>query len=253
MTLRQTVGKLSLVALLGLGLSTQVLTSAYAEGSSEATTAATAKKEDGSMKALVGEFKGGEKTKVLGIARVTANELTLANFSTDEGPDLHAYLTKDGDIKSGVDLGKIDQKAKLQSLKLKDVDPSKYNTVTIYCNEAHATFGEAKLMKLSELKADAAKMRAGEFMTEKDHMVKGKLKVEGNQLSLMGFSSDKGPDLHAILTKDGNLETGVDLGAVDAEKAEQTFDLNGQKADDYNKLVIYCVEAHAVFGSAELK
>ena len=70
---------------------------------------------------------------------------------------------------------------------------------------------------------------------------------------LSNFKSDKAPDLHVLLSKDGKLETAVEVGAVDSEMMEQSYDLNGLKADGYNKVLIYCVEAHEVFGQADLK
>lgn len=255
MTIKNKLGKLSAVALLSLSLSAHTLTAVtFAEESSssmeEMDTTTSASKMG---KAFFGEFMGEGDHKVMGKVKVSMKDVVLSDFTTDEGPDLHVYLTKDGDVENGMKLGAVDLEKKVQGFKLENVDLSMYNTVTIYCDEAHATFGNAMLMKHSEAKPAEAMKKMGEFMGEGDHKVMGKVALEGNKLALSEFKSDEGPDLHVFLTKDGDINTGVEVGAVDLMTMDKEYMLNGLNPDDYNTVTIYCVEAHAVFGSASLK
>lgn len=73
------------------------------------------------------------------------NKLMLKDFSSSKGPDLHVYLTKDGDIKKGKKIDKIDYDKAEQTFDLKGIHVKDYNTVTIYCDKAHVTFGSATL------------------------------------------------------------------------------------------------------------
>ncbi|GBG97213.1 DM13 domain-containing protein [Lactococcus termiticola] len=93
-----------------------------------------------------GTFSGLNSNKVSGTVTVSKNKVSLSNFKTDEGPDLKIYLTKDGNVKSGKVLKKIDLKAESQSFDVPSgVDVSQYNSVVIWCDKAHVGFGEAKL------------------------------------------------------------------------------------------------------------
>lgn len=261
MTIKNKLGKLSAIALLSLSLSAHTLTSvAFAEESMSSMESMEKKDEMDAMtsaskmnKAFFGEFKGEGDHNVMGKVKVTLKDVVLSDFSTDKGPDLHVYLTKDGDVKNGLKLGAVDLEKSVQGFKLDKVDLSMYNTVTIYCDEAHVTFGNAMLGKHSEAKPAEAMKKMGEFMGEGDHNVMGKIMLEGNKLSLTEFKSDEGPDLHVFLTKDGDISTGVEVGAVDLMAMEKEYNLNGLNPDDYNTVTIYCVEAHAVFGNAMLK
>ena len=255
MSTKHTLTKLSLVALLSLGLGAGSLSQVVLaeESSASSSQMPDDKKKDEMSQDLVGQLMGQDKHKVMGTAKVTNKEVILTGFSSDEAPDLHAYLTKDGDVEHGLKLGKVDAKGAIQGYKLDKVDLSQYNTLTIYCNEAKETFGSAMLSKLADANMDQAMKRMGDFMGDNGKMVMGSVTIEKNQLKLSNFKSEKAPDLHVLLTKDGKLETAVEVGAVDADKMEQSYDLNGLKADGYNKVLIYCVEAHAVFGQADLK
>lgn len=46
-------------------------------------------------------FKGENKETVEGKAMIKDNKLMLTDFKSSKGPDLHVYLTKNGDIKTG--------------------------------------------------------------------------------------------------------------------------------------------------------
>ena len=255
MSTKHTLTKLSLVALLSLGLGAGSLSQVVLaeESSASSSQMPEDKQKDEMNQALVGQLMGQGKHKVMGMAKVTAKEVVLTGFSSDEAPDLNAYLTKDGDVEHGLKLGKVDAKGAIQGYKLDKVDLSQYNTLTSHCDQVDETGGSAMVTKFSAGAMDQAMKRMGELMGANGKMVMGSVSIEKNQLKLSNFKSDKAPDLHVLLSKDGKLETAVEVGAVDSEMMEQSYDLNGLKADGYNKVLIYCVEAHEVFGQADLK
>ncbi|WP_426704179.1 DM13 domain-containing protein [Staphylococcus shinii] len=92
-----------------------------------------------------GMFKGENKEKVEGKAMIHDNKLMLKDFQSSKGPDLHVYLTNDGDIKKGKKIDKVDYDKSEQTFDLKGINTDEYNTVTIYCDKAHVTFGSAEL------------------------------------------------------------------------------------------------------------
>ncbi|RTX74732.1 hypothetical protein CD117_02075 [Mammaliicoccus sciuri] len=94
---------------------------------------------------MSGMFESMNGEKVEGKATIKDNKLMLTDFKSSKGPDLHVYLTKDGDIKKGMKIDKVDYDKMEQTFDLKDMDTSKYNEVTIYCDKAHVVFGSAKL------------------------------------------------------------------------------------------------------------
>lgn len=103
--------------------------------------------KDSDMKDMMmsGMFESMNGEKVGGKATIKDNKLMLTDFKSSKGPDLHVYLTKDGDIKKGMKIDKVDYDKMEQTFDLKDMDTSKYNEVTIYCDKAHVVFGSAKL------------------------------------------------------------------------------------------------------------
>lgn len=94
---------------------------------------------------MSGMFESMNGEKVEGKAMIKDGKLMLSDFKSSKGPDLHVYLTKDGDIKKGMKIDKVDYDKMEQTFDLKDMDTSKYNEVTIYCDKAHVEFGSAKL------------------------------------------------------------------------------------------------------------
>lgn len=103
--------------------------------------------KDSDMKDMMmsGMFESMNGEKVEGKATIKDNKLMLTDFKSSKGPDLHVYLTKDSDIKKGMKIDKVDYDKMEQTFDLKDMDTSKYNEVTIYCDKAHVVFGSAKL------------------------------------------------------------------------------------------------------------
>ncbi|WP_239751749.1 DM13 domain-containing protein [Mammaliicoccus sp. H-M34] len=100
---------------------------------------------------------------------------------------------------------------------------------------------------------DKDMMMSGKFKSMNDEMVEGKATIKDKKLMLTDFKSSKGPDLHVYLTKDGNVDKGMEIDKVDYNKMEQTFDLKDMDTSKYNEVTIYCKKAHVVFGSAKLK
>lgn len=210
-------------------------------------------KKDSMMKAnekvaLMATLNGEGAHKVSGTATIKGSKLMLTDFVTDEGPDLHVYLVKGDDVKDGVEVSKIDLKEKTQTFDVSDKDLTKYNTVMIYCEKAHEVFGKGAL---SDEMADMA-MMTGNFAGAGQHNVSGTATIDGDDLKLMNFKTDEGPDLHVYLTKDGDIKSGKEISKIDLKAAEQNFSLAGVDTADYNTVVIYCEKAHEVFGQASL-
>lgn len=95
----------------------------------------------------------------------------------------------------------------------------------------------------------------GSFAGLNDKKVAGDVVIEGDTVTLSGFSSDEGPDLHLYLTNgtdEDAVAAGMVLGAVAFDQESQTFMLDGVDPADYANIVVHCDKAKAVFGAAEL-
>lgn len=103
----------------------------------------------GSTPARMGTFSGLNGKKVAGTASITGNTLTLSGYSSDQGPDLHVYLThgtSESDVASGVEISKVAFDKGSQTFTLPSgADASMYSTVVIHCDKAKAVFGAAPL------------------------------------------------------------------------------------------------------------
>lgn len=115
-------------------------------------SAPTAAMSDGAMKhdgaSRTGTFAGLNGKKVAGTVTVADGKVTLSGFSSDEGPDLHLYLTNGTDepaVASGKTLGAVAYDSASQSFELGSVDAASYNTVVVHCDKAKAVFGAAVL------------------------------------------------------------------------------------------------------------
>lgn len=98
--------------------------------------------------ATSGEFEGLNGKMVAGKAELTDTELVLSGFSSDEGPDLHVYLTNGTDeaaVAAGMMIDAVAFDEAEQTFMLTDVDTSKYTDVVIHCDKAKAVFGAAPL------------------------------------------------------------------------------------------------------------
>lgn len=94
----------------------------------------------------------------------------------------------------------------------------------------------------------------GMFAGANGKNVAGTASLSGDTLTLSGFSTDPGPDLHVYLangTDEAAVSAGKELGKV-STAASQTFMLNGAEASGYTDVVIHCDKAKAVFGAAPL-
>jgi len=93
----------------------------------------------------------------------------------------------------------------------------------------------------------------GMFAGANGKNVAGTASISGDTLTLSGFSTDPGPDLHVYLTNgtdEAAVSAGMELGKV-STGASQTFMLSGD-ASGYTDVVIHCDKAKAVFGAAML-
>ncbi|WP_208379076.1 DM13 domain-containing protein [Cumulibacter soli] len=106
-----------------------------------------------------------------------------------------------------------------------------------------------------EMSEGAPMSTSGSFDGENDNSVAGTVSIVDGELTLSGFSSDDGPDLHLYLTNgsdEASVSEGVDLGAVAYDLAEQTFAIGDADIAMYTHVVVHCDEAMEVFGAAEL-
>ncbi|MGQ0638768.1 MAG: DM13 domain-containing protein [Nitrososphaerota archaeon] len=96
----------------------------------------------GTFQGLKGhEAKG--KAEVISVGDISF--LRFEDFEVTNGPDLHVYMTKNGDVDTGIDLGKIKGSKGNQNYALDDINTDVYNTVVIYCQPFHVYFASAKL------------------------------------------------------------------------------------------------------------
>ncbi|MHA7665525.1 DM13 domain-containing protein [Mycolicibacterium sp. HS_4_1] len=99
--------------------------------------------------ARMGHFTGLNGKHVGGTATVAGTNLEFTDFSSDEGPDLHVYLTKgsaESDVAAGKEIAAIKFDQAMQSFPLTGIDTMGYTTVVIHCDKAKAVFGAASLM-----------------------------------------------------------------------------------------------------------
>ncbi len=97
----------------------------------------------------LGMFQGLKGHEAKGKAEVIAvgdiSFLRFEDFEVTNGPDLHVYMTKNGDVDSGIDLGKLKGSIGNQNYALGEINADVYNTVVIYCQPFHVYFASAKL------------------------------------------------------------------------------------------------------------
>ena len=122
-----------------------------ASQSSTGSSTAAAKTAEPSTLAPVGESRSGDfeglngKT-VAGTATVDGTTVDLSGFSSDEGPDLHLYLTNGTDekaVSAGLEIGEVSFDTATQSFSVENAGD--YGYVVVHCDKAKAVFGAAKL------------------------------------------------------------------------------------------------------------
>jgi len=96
----------------------------------------------GMFQGLAGHDAKG-KAEVISVGDISF--LRFEEFEVTNGPDLHVYMTKNGDVDSGIDLGKLKGSIGNQNYALGEINADIYNTVVIYCQPFHVYFASAKL------------------------------------------------------------------------------------------------------------
>jgi Electron transfer DM13 len=96
-----------------------------------------------------GQFEGLFGHQASGTAKIIKiNNMTylrFENFQVTNGPDLHVYITSDGNIQNGINLAKLKGSVGDQNYLLENINLGTYNTVVIYCQPFGVYFGHAKL------------------------------------------------------------------------------------------------------------
>jgi hypothetical protein len=106
--------------------------------------------EEADVKVLrSGPFVGVRGHEAKGIAKILSvngkEYLRFEEFMVTNGPDLHVYLTKGGDVHSGVHLGKLKGSKGNQNYSLPAIDSGKYDTAVVFCQPFQVVFGTALL------------------------------------------------------------------------------------------------------------
>ncbi|MFD6446750.1 DM13 domain-containing protein [Promicromonospora sp. NPDC060204] len=97
--------------------------------------------DDMGMAARTGTFEGLNDKAVAGTAEVSDTELVLSDYSSDEGPDLHVYLTNGTDeaaVAAGTEIDVVAFDEASQTFALDGVEVTDYDTVVIHCDKAKA-------------------------------------------------------------------------------------------------------------------
>jgi len=97
---------------------------------------------------------------------------------------------------------------------------------------------------------------SGEF-TGVGHTGEGTARILQNgglrMLEFSDFSTDRGPDLKVVLSKDGSLEDAVIIGKLEAFSGYQSYGVPGfVDTNQYRYVLIWCEEFNVLFASAEL-
>lgn len=97
---------------------------------------------------VTGAFAGLNDKMVAGDVTIADGMIALSGFSSDEGPDLHLYLTNGTDeaaIMDGVELGAVAFDMADQTFDLNGADAADYSNLVVHCDKAKAVFGAADL------------------------------------------------------------------------------------------------------------
>lgn len=141
-----TVGAGAALLLALAGCTTTATTSDGSDGGSASGTSSSS-----SAAQREGTFSGLNDKKVSGSVTVTGSEIRLSGFSSDQGPDLHVYLTNgtsEEDTTSGTEISAVAYDTASQTFEVpKGVDVARFDDVVIHCDKAKAVFGAAELSK----------------------------------------------------------------------------------------------------------
>ena len=121
-----------------------------AQAAETSTSVSEEMSEDGAVMRTMGEFVGLAGHKGVGIAKISStgdkSYLILENFEVTNGPDLFVYITQDGDVNKGINLGRLKGSMGNQHYVLEaGLDTQVYNTAVIYCKLFGVYFAEATL------------------------------------------------------------------------------------------------------------
>lgn len=145
---------LAATAALTLALALSACSSPAATEDSKPSSSASQSADSGTsttsmeMAEKTGTFAGLNEKTVSGAVTVTDDEIALSGFSSDEGPDLHVYLTNGTDeaaVSEGMLVDAVSYDTATQTFTLDGVDTSEYSYVVIHCDKAKAVFGAAEL------------------------------------------------------------------------------------------------------------
>lgn len=142
---------LAATAAVTLVLALSACSSPAATEDTKPSASASQSTDDGAtmtMAEKTGDFMGLNEKTVSGSVTVTDDEIALSGFSSDEGPDLHVYLTNGTDeaaVSAGMLVDAVSFDTATQTFTLDGVDTSKYSYVVIHCDKAKAVFGAAEL------------------------------------------------------------------------------------------------------------
>lgn len=118
-----------------------------------------------------GMLAGAGSHHAAGTASVTKdrsghNTLSLTEVRVDNVPDGRVYLAKNGDYRTGIELGKLTQFSGMVDFPISDaVNLEEYDSVVIWCKQFNVEIGRASLGN--------ATMEAGDAMMDKKETMMG--------------------------------------------------------------------------------
>ena len=106
--------------------------------------------DTGAVTESAGNFINGPYGSVSGTAALLIQDgqylLSLSNFSTSNGPDLHVYLSKEQQPIRFIDLGRLRQNRGDQVYRINGItDANQYRFALIHCQQFNHLFGSASL------------------------------------------------------------------------------------------------------------
>ncbi|MEQ1902793.1 MAG: DM13 domain-containing protein [Pirellulaceae bacterium] len=204
----------------------------------------------------------------------------LTGFETSNGPDVHLFLVaaKDaGDsetVKAAgyIDLGSLKGNIGDQNYNVPpEVDLTKYQAVTVWCNRFGVNFGTAPLMagetKTSgKMAAVPMTLSTGKFHSVA-HDTKGtatvlRLDDQRRVLRLTDFETSNGPDVRVYLVAANDAADSetvksagfMELGKLKGNIGDQNYDIpESIDLDKYKAVTIWCARFGVNFGTAPLQ
>ncbi|MGQ0376612.1 MAG: DM13 domain-containing protein [Nitrososphaerota archaeon] len=135
------------------------------------------------------------------------------------------------------------------------------HTIVLILNEAkkYDTFsseGMEELVSNTQSNNELKFLQIGEIQGLKGNDAEGKVYVieAGDSIFLRfeKFSVTNGPDLHVFLTKSGDVSTGVDIGALKANRGDQNYEITGIDTNEYSIVIISSDIFENYYASAKL-